>query len=174
MKIKVSVLDEHEIFRRGVVSCLTDDPSIEVLDEDSDVAPDVAVVSPVNLESPSFDCPIVVCAGAYERVRSSDSNGVKAVLPRAQLEPMQLVAAVYAAAAGLTIDGQADALPSEIDGRSIDVLTLLAEGRATNDISKTLGYSERTIKVVIRQLVETLGARNRVQAVAEGIRRGWI
>jgi DNA-binding CsgD family transcriptional regulator len=59
-------------------------------------------------------------------------------------------------------------------GRGLEVLALLATGADTKQIAEQLGYSDRTIKSVIRDVQLSLGARNRVQAVAEGIRQGLI
>ncbi len=50
--VRVAVIDEHEIFRRGLVTCLSDDPTLDVAVDlasgplESDV--DVAVVSPAS------------------------------------------------------------------------------------------------------------------------------
>ena len=59
-------------------------------------------------------------------------------------------------------------------GRGLEVLRMLARGADTREIADELGYSDRTIKTVIRDVQLALGARNRVQAVAEGIRQGLI
>ena len=59
-------------------------------------------------------------------------------------------------------------------GRGLEVLGLLASGADTKEIAEQLGYSDRTIKSVIRDVQLSLGAKNRVQAVAEGIRQGLI
>ncbi len=56
--------------------------------------------------------------------------------------------------------------------REIDVLRLLAEGHDTNEISKKLAYSERTIKNVISSVLTRLGLRNRTHAVACAMRSG--
>jgi DNA-binding NarL/FixJ family response regulator len=61
-----------------------------------------------------------------------------------------------------------------VDERGRLVLSLLAEGAGTREIADEIGYSERTIKSVIQQIELELGARNRVEAVALGIRSGII
>jgi DNA-binding NarL/FixJ family response regulator len=58
--------------------------------------------------------------------------------------------------------------------RETEVLTLLAEGRSTVEIATRLNYAERTIKNIIRELLERHKFSNRTQAVAYAIRVGAI
>jgi len=58
--------------------------------------------------------------------------------------------------------------------RERDVLTLLADGCSTREIAQRLSYSERTIKNVLQDFNTRLQLRNRTQAVAYAVRRGWI
>jgi DNA-binding NarL/FixJ family response regulator len=58
--------------------------------------------------------------------------------------------------------------------REIDVLRLLAGGNRNRDIAERLFISEETVKVHVKHLMEKLGASDRTQAVAIGVRRGII
>jgi len=58
--------------------------------------------------------------------------------------------------------------------REIDVLRLVAEGQNTAEIANQLAYSERTIKNILQDFNARLQLRNRTQAVAYAVRRGWI
>ena len=176
--IRVGVIDEHGIFRRGVVSCLDEDPLVEVVfANDEGNGPDgldVAVASPAVAEKQEFDCPVVVCGELYEAPVSK--NAVHAVLPRSSLTPEQLVATVRAAAAGLRVgtdDLQGNGR-QRLDQRSVEVLRLLSQGADTREISRSLRYSERTIKGLIQEIEREFGARTRAEAVAVGIRSGLI
>jgi DNA-binding NarL/FixJ family response regulator len=58
--------------------------------------------------------------------------------------------------------------------REIDVLSHIAGGNRNRDIAERLFISEETVKVHIKHIMEKLGASDRTQAVAIGIRRGII
>ena len=176
-RIDVAVFDEHEIFRRGTVGCLQADPLIAVVAEGSDPLPidaDVAVVSGRVATSHRFACPLVVCeSGGNSPKALSDVARVLAVLTRSRVTADQLVSAVRAAAVGLSIQST-PRLPGALDSRSIEVLQLLADGAATKEISDRMGYSERTIKGIIRDINIGLGARSRAHAVATALREHLI
>lgn len=61
-----------------------------------------------------------------------------------------------------------------LDVRELEVLTLLAEARSTDDIASRLFLSEHTVRNRIRSLMAKLDAHTRVEAVREGLRRGLV
>ena len=61
-----------------------------------------------------------------------------------------------------------------LSSRERDVLALLADGYSTREVARRLCYSERTIKNVVQEFTSRLQLRNRTQAVAYAVRRGWI
>lgn len=171
--IRVAVIDEHEVFRRGVVASLEEDGDIEVVDDEGPEV-DVVVVSAAAARLHELSRPAVVCTGsAAERNGLAGHDSVMALLSRRTVTPSQLVAAVRAAAAGLRI-AEEEPEPIAMDERSREVLRLLADGADTREISRQLGYSERTIKATIYDIERDLGARNRAQAVAEALRKDLI
>ena len=176
-QIDVAVFDEHEIFRRGTVGCLQADPLMSVVAEGSDpvaVDADVAVVSGRVATSHRFGFPLVVCDSGEAAAKSlTDEARVLAVLTRNRVTADQLVSAVRAAAVGLRIQAKPRSSGS-LDSRSIEVLQLLADGAATKEISDRMGYSERTIKGIIRDINIGLGARSRAHAVATALREHLI
>ena len=168
--IHVGIADEHEMFALGLKTCLAASAMVKVSPVvDDDV--DVAIVSPKMAEERRFTRPLVVCGDLPARL--APGNEVMAVLGRASLTTEQLLASIYAAAAGLKVVN-ADVPVPRLAGRGLEVLALLAGGADTREIAEQLGYSDRTIKSVIRDVQLRLGAKNRVQAVAEGIRQGLI
>jgi DNA-binding NarL/FixJ family response regulator len=58
--------------------------------------------------------------------------------------------------------------------REIEVLRHIAEGNRNRDIGEKLFITEETVKVHIKHIMDKLGASDRTQAVAIGIRRGFI
>lgn len=58
--------------------------------------------------------------------------------------------------------------------RERDVLEHVAGGNRNKDIAERLFISEETVKVHIKHIMEKLGARDRTEAVAIGVRRGII
>ena len=169
--IHVGIVDEHEMFALGLRTCLAGSPLVRVsavVDDDVDVA----IVSPRAAEERKFRCPLVVCGDPPQRL--APGNEVMAVLGRAALTADQLLASIHAAAAGLRVVNSEQLPAPRLAARGLEVLQMLAAGADTKEIAEQLGYSDRTIKSVIRDVQVTLGAKNRVQAVAEGIRQGLI
>jgi DNA-binding NarL/FixJ family response regulator len=163
------------------VACIGTDLALTVVFEGArgplSAQADVAVVSE-HLACESFECPILVCSNNPGAASPRSSlNRIMATLPRGALTEEQLVATVRAAAAGLRVDVGSVGRGTEegtVRQRSVEILLLLAEGADTREISRAIGYSERTIKNEIQEAERKLGARTRAQAVAQAIRQGLI
>ncbi len=109
--------------------------------------------------------------------------GIRAVLPR-EAPPEQIIAALYAAAAGLI------ALPVEINSsmipiaaesamenltpRELEALEMLAEGLSNKQIAAHLNISEHTAKFHVNSILNKLGAGTRTEAVMRALRRGLL
>ncbi|HEV7808707.1 MAG TPA: LuxR C-terminal-related transcriptional regulator [Solirubrobacteraceae bacterium] len=176
---QLAVVDEHEVFRRGVVSVLTEDPLVEIIHVSADGAPpaaaDVVVASPRAFREIDPAYPVVVCWGSSDRPLDATSGRRVAIMERDRLRSDELVAAVRALAAGLSLEQTSGrTVPQELDPRRRHVLQLLSEGVDTRGISASMFYSERTVKGLIRDIEEQLSASNRAEAVAKGIRLGLI
>jgi len=113
-------------------------------------------------------------------------NGALGALPRTATAD-QIVAAVLAVAAGLTVREAADAvatlhtrapLPTQshpiLTGREAEILGLLAEGLGNKTIAARLGISEHTVKTHVTSVFAKLGVSTRAEAVANAIRLGLI
>jgi DNA-binding NarL/FixJ family response regulator len=115
--------------------------------------------------------------------------GARAVLPL-DAQPVEIVAAIEAAAAGLTAFG-----PDELDlllpaasstdperetalealsAREIEVLALMAQGLANKNIADRLNISEHTVKFHVSSILSKLAASSRTEAVTKGLRDGLL
>lgn len=170
--VRVAVVHENEMFALGLQASLAEQFAV-TLGLPGEGTADVAVVSAATAGEHHISCPLVVCGELNGRV--APGNDVVAQLPRSNLSVGQLLACVHAASAGLRVSTvEAPRSPSRLDRRSLDVVGLLAAGAGTREIADELGYSERTIKGVIREVQLALGTRTRAQAVAEAMRQGLI
>ncbi len=210
--IRVLIVDDHPMVRRGLKSLLSSYPDIQVVGEaeDStsaiqaaaDLLPEIILL---DIQLPGLDgveiakqlrravpdSKIIALtaydneeyvvnamrAGAYAYLlkRTSDETVVEAVRSVHQgnrlLSPalMNQVLRQFQTLAQAHEQHQAGLSPDEIQ-----VLGLVAQGATNEEIAEQTHWSERTVKREIEEIMSKLGARNRAQAVAEGIRRGLI
>lgn len=176
---RLAVVDEHEMFRRGVVSVLAEDPGIEIIHESANgaAAPmsDVVVTSPRAFGALDPAHPAIVCWGPSDPPLAPPNGRRVVVMERDVLRSDELVGAVRALAAGLRLEGVGnDHRHCDLDQRCRHILQMLSEGADTRSVAASIFYSERTVKGLIRNIEERLSARNRAEAVARAIRLGLI
>lgn len=186
-KIRVSIAISDPVLARRLVSLLAGDNHLDVhLEFDDNRDADVIVLD----HAQALPRPSIVIDGR-ERDPERWGADVRAVLPPT-IDGDLLRAAVIIVAAGFTIaeadtlDGFSDeppgpARPLDVDGgeltltpRETEVLNLLAHGAANKVIARELNISIHTAKFHVASVLAKLGARNRSDAVAIGIRRGLI
>lgn len=178
--VRVQVVEEHELFRRGIVASLGERSEFVLCEPEGEAGTagraDVAVVSDAAIARHRFECPLVVCTAESSVRRQHPGNVVAGVLIRATMTEAQLHATVRAVAAGLRVNMETygSTAARTIDGRAVRVAELLARGYTTQEIARDLSYSDRTVKKVIKQLEGVLHARSRAQIVAHAIRQGMI
>ena len=111
-------------------------------------------------------------------------GGVRAVLPH-DATPAQIIAAVYAAAAGLTVvpvedaaavlpDSRANPHIETLTPRETKVLEMLSECLSNKEIAARLAISDHTAKFHVNSILAKLNAGTRTEAVMRGIRSGLI
>src|SRR5256714_4791997 len=107
---RVGIVHEHDLLRRGIASCLAEDPALvvafAVAEEPPDDAVDVAVVSSRALAATSFDVPVVLFRDTAAQGPVIQRETVFATLSLPQLTAEQLVASVRAAAVRLRVSEQ--------------------------------------------------------------------
>ncbi|MDQ6613916.1 MAG: helix-turn-helix transcriptional regulator [Actinomycetota bacterium] len=65
-------------------------------------------------------------------------------------------------------------MEEHLTSRQVEILRLLAQGRAVDAIAAELVYSSSTIKKEVHRTLRRIGARNRTHAIAIAIRAGII
>jgi DNA-binding NarL/FixJ family response regulator len=174
--IRVTVSAGSALERAGVEALLAADPDIVVAETDADV---LVVVGPGEMPA---GAPVVVIDG--DDPRELLRAGARAVLPRGA-NGAELSAAIRAVAAGLVaIDAAAAdtilagrtavAGTQPLSPREVEVLRRMADGMANKNIAFELGISEHTVKFHVASILAKLNAASRAEAVAIGLRRGYI
>jgi DNA-binding NarL/FixJ family response regulator len=200
--LRVWVDDQHPIFRRGLISCLVAE-GFMIAGESTSLRPmpDLAEIDVLLFQAERGGLAKVLTMQDTRSVwlvallASQDEplalelveRGVGAVLLRNNLGPQALVAAIRS-----VVNGNS-ALPAELVPRLLDkaartgaggphpltsrelaVLRSLSEGDDTQEIAETLGYSVRTVKNIVHDLLMKTNCRNRAHAVAIATRQGMI
>ena len=65
-------------------------------------------------------------------------------------------------------------LGTDLSAREVEILAMVANGKANREIAKRLFLAEETIKSHVGSILMKLGARNRAHAVALGYADGVI
>lgn len=199
----IMVVEDHAVFRQGLVSCLDGFDGIGRVEAVGSVAdawahPALGEAQVVLVDATldgAADFVASVLQFTETRVVALASNdhvdrlarlvdaGAVAALVREDLTPERLGLGLRAVAAGATTmlatyrsqsPATAVAAGPELTSREQRVLALVADGLPTREIGEELHYSERTVKKVLGDVVVKLGARSRSQAIARAVRQGII
>ena len=194
--ILVVVVDDHEMVAEALLHALTGEPDIEVVGRAGTAAaalavarqrrPDVVIVDSrlpdatgpeltVRLRS-QLPGTSVVALGALddpdERTSALDAGASAFVWKGQRVD--ELVGAIRAASRGLPLRPvlAARAVGDDLTAREREVLGLLAEGLATDEIVERLVLSPHTVRNHIRSVLAKLGVRSRAEAAALSIMAG--
>lgn len=144
----------------------------------SDVADADVVLADTDVST--SDLPAVFLGGV-----AADAAG----LLRADADDAQLDAALRAVAAGLTVrapipestgrETSFEALEESepatlLTPREIEVLVGLSEGLSNKAVARRLDISQHTVKFHVESIFRKLSVTTRAEAVAKGLRRGWV
>ncbi len=180
--IRVHVVAASAVARAGLEALLQEHPEIETVTNTAEA--DVIVRD--GLQEPAGDGPSIPVVVLTDAASMPDAfrSGARAVLQRSA-SPAQIIAAVYAAAAGLVAvaaEDRAAVLPQApaehttetLTPRETEVLEMLAEGLSNKEIAYRLGISEHTAKFHVNSILTKLNAGTRTEAVMRGIRLGLV
>jgi DNA-binding NarL/FixJ family response regulator len=98
-------------------------------------------------------------------------RSLRAVMRGEAVIDSKVAPAVLAAARQATVSAAAD---EPLNARHREVLRLVAEGLSNREIASRTHLSEYTVKGYVEEILERLGARNRVHAAIVATKRGLI
>jgi DNA-binding NarL/FixJ family response regulator len=133
--------------------------------------PDTEVVA---LTSVVEDASVVdaVRAGAIGYLlKDTDADELRRAIKAAAAGQVQLAPE---AAARLMREVRAPASPEALTAREIDVLRLVAAGKANKEIAAALGIGDKTVKFHVGNILAKLGVQSRTQAALHAVQIGLV
>ena len=202
-KIRVLSVDDHPLLHEGLAAVVRNQPDLVMVAEASsgrqgierfrEHRPDVTLMDLRLPDMSGIDATIAIMsefpaarivilttyAGDVEIQRALEA-GARAYILKS-MPPKELVEVIRHVHAGKKrIPAEiaahlAEHLSDEaLTSREVEVLQQIAGGNRNRDIADKLFIAEETVKVHIKHIMEKLGASDRTQAVAIGVRRGII
>ena len=202
-QIRVFSVDDHRLLREGIAALVNNQPDMVLIGQAStgseaiqlfkeylpDVTlldlrlPDMSGIDTLIAIRTAFPNARVIMLTTFEgdveihRALQAGASGylLKNMPPSELLDVIRLVHAgkkrIPPEIASQLAEHMADEALTE---REVEVLQQVAGGNKNRDIANKLFISEETVKVHVKHIMEKLGAADRTQAVAIGIRRGII
>jgi DNA-binding NarL/FixJ family response regulator len=201
--IRVFSVDDHPLLREGIAALVNNQPDMVLAGEASTGAeaiqqfkqqvPDVTlldlrlpdmsgidVLIAIRSEFPEARLVMLTTFEGDVEVQRALQAGARGYLLK-NMNPSELLDVIRQVHAGKKrippeiasqlLDHMSDELLTE---REVEVLREVADGNRNSEIAERLFISEETVKVHIKHIMEKLGAADRTQAVAIGLRRGII
>ncbi len=195
--IRVLIVDDHALFRRGLQMVLAEEAGIELVGEASDGAEAVEKAGQALPDVVLMDIRMPRSSGIEAcRAMKELSPSAKIVMLTISDEEEDLFEAIRAGASGYLLkdipyDEVADVVRAVHGGQSlinpsmaakllgltereIEVLKLVARGMNNRDIAKELFISENTVKNHVRNILEKLQIHSRMEAVMIAVREKLI
>ena len=201
--IRVFSVDDHPLLREGIAALVNSQPDMVLVGEAStgaeaiqqfkQQAPDVTlldlrlpdmsgidVLIAIRSEFPGARIVMLTTFEGDVEVQRALQAGARGYLlknmPPAEL--LDVIRQVHAGKKRIPPEIASQLLEHMSDEglteREVEVLREVADGNRNREIAERLFISEETVKVHIKHIMEKLGAADRTQAVAIGVRRGII
>jgi DNA-binding NarL/FixJ family response regulator len=202
-KIRVFTVDDHPLLHEGIATVIRNEPDMtlaaqafsgrEAIQRYRDFMPDVTLMDLRLPDMSGIDAMIAIrsefpearviilttFAGDVEIQRALQAGAraytLKSMPPKELMEVIRLVHSgrrkIPAEIAAYLAEHYSD---EALTQREVEVLQQVAGGNRNRDIASKLFITEETVKVHIKHIMEKLGAADRTQAVAIGVRRGII
>ena len=203
-KIKVLLVDDHALVRRGFRLMLDDDTEIEVAAEASDGEEAIKLAEKIQPRVIVMDCALPKMDGmeATRRIKkqwpeiavlmlsmhSEDTwvrlaleSGANGYILKSAVD-LDLADAIKRVAAGNTVLDPKVSLPSVLKGerasgltnREVEILRLIVGGKSNKEIAVDLGLSVNTVAVHRANIMESLGIHNTAELVVYAIKNGLV
>ena len=202
-RIRVFSVDDHPLLREGIAAVINNEQDMQVIGQAANgkdavqefkkYQPDVTLMDLRLPDMSGIDAMIAIRAefpdarvillttfeGDVEIQRALEAGArgylLKSMPPRELVEVIRQVHAGKKRIPPQLAAQLAEHISDEaLTTREIEVLGQIAGGNRNRDIAEQLFISEETVKVHIKHIMEKLGASDRTEAVAIGIRRGII
>ena len=202
-RIRVFSVDDHPLLHEGIATVIRNQPDMLLVGEASDGReairrfrehqPDVTLMDLRLPDMSGIDAMIAILTefpeariiilttfeGDAEIRRALEAGAhnyvLKSMPPK---ELMEVIRQVHAGKKRIPPEIAAHLAEHYSDealtGREIEVLQQVASGNRNRDIAEKLFITEETVKAHVKHIMEKLGATDRTQAVAIGVRRGII
>jgi len=201
--IRIMTVDDHPLLREGIAALVAKQTDMEIVAEASSGReaveqfrkhrPDVTLMdlqmpemdgidatSVIRGEFPEARIIVLTTHAGDVQISRALKAGARAYLLKGTLrkELLQTIRAVQSGQKRLSPEVAAEiavhAMDDVLTPREVDVLRLVADGKANKEIAAHLSLTEETVKSHIRNILGKLGANDRTHAVAIGLRRGIL
>ncbi|MGE5110237.1 MAG: response regulator [Acidobacteriaceae bacterium] len=203
-RIKVLLVDDHALVRRGFRMMLEDDPDIDVAGEASDGEEAIRLAEKVQPRVIVMDCALPKMDGmeatkkikaqwpdiailmlsmhAEETwVRLALESGANGYILKSAVD-LDLADAIKRVAAGNTVLDPKVSLTAVLRGerasgltaREVEILRLIVSGKSNKEIAADLGLSVNTVAVHRANIMESLGIHNTAELVVYAIKNGLV
>jgi DNA-binding NarL/FixJ family response regulator len=201
--IRILAVDDHSIFRQGIVGLLADQADMQLVAEASNGReaiqqfrthhPDVTLMDLQMPEMNGLDA-VIAIRGEFPEARvivlttySGDVQVLRALRAGArgyllkhllQRELLETIRAVHAGKKALSPDASFElaehAMDDALTPGEVEVLRLIAAGNANKQIAIQLSITEETVKGRVKNILSKLSANDRTHAAMIGLKRGII
>jgi len=213
--IRILIVDDHAVVRRGLLAFLETEPDLEVVGvagggqealaqlrhlDGQGRLPDVVLMDlrmePMDgieatrrIRADHADVEVVALTSFGETARvqaaleagasgyllkDADADNVTAAIRAAHRGDLQLDPAVARRLMSSLRPETSRSSLKELTARELDVLRLLASGRANKEIAAELSLSERTTRTHVSSILRKLGLNSRTQAALWAVREGLV